>query len=61
MRVRFTLEALGHIAGIRTYIEKQSPTSAAELSRKSWQPLIDWVSSLISAVWVWRPGRVSGP
>lgn len=28
MKVRFTLEALSHIAGIRTYIEARSPHAA---------------------------------
>jgi toxin ParE1/3/4 len=28
MKVRFTLEALTHIAGIRTYVERRSPRAA---------------------------------
>jgi len=31
MRVRFTLEALTHIAGIRFYIEQRSPRAASHI------------------------------
>jgi plasmid stabilization system protein ParE len=34
MKVRFTLEALAHIAGIRFYIEQRSPQAAIHIAER---------------------------
>jgi plasmid stabilization system protein ParE len=34
MKVRFTLEALTHIAGIRFYIEQRSPQAAIHIAER---------------------------
>jgi plasmid stabilization system protein ParE len=34
MKVRFTLEALTHIAGVRFYIEQRSPQAATHIAER---------------------------
>lgn len=56
MRVRFTPEALGQIAGIHFYIEVQSPDRAARIVRRIWAQM----ERLADFTNVGRDGVVNG-